>query len=250
MNEYAKNFRKSLAVAGAIALTATASSCTRNYEKTNSVSTDNNANNINNKLSSPGLHGNPNYYEKDEIFIEYSYILNKLENQTSLNNKDILEISNIYKKLINSIDYIDSLSEDPEYFTVDELPPMKGLYTDIKFNLINLIKQNNLLLLPNNSLDFQKEEIIEQYLTFTGQKPLENIKIVNIPEDNKYCILDNNKIFFEIYLSDEKNAPLCISLKSNSSSLKNFNKLSSNSVFITEVNKPIPSIDLETSLER
>jgi len=246
MNEAAAKFRKSLAVAGAVAIATTATtSCSRNIEKSLNQ-TNNNDNNIGEKSPFPTFHNNSNYFEKDEIHMNYLYISNKLKAKDSLSNKEILEISNIYKKLFNSIDYINSFSEDPNKHILDELPKMNGLYTDIKTDLVELLDENNLLLLPYNSFDFQRKGIIEHYLTYTESTPLEEIKIINLNDNNTYYILSNNEFLFKIYIATDEDGTLSITPNIDDTNLskKDINILASKSTPITETKTTIPSIDV------
>lgn len=242
MNEAGKNFRKALAVVGAISTLATSASCAKSKPVQKEHSDPSNIN-LNDKNSYNSLHGNPNYYEKDEIFAAYTYIANKLKNKDSLNNEEIIEITNTYKKLISSIDYIDCLSENPDYSVMEQLPKMEGLLTDIKNELVGLIDTNNLLLLPNNPLDFQKKEILEKYLTYTDNTPLEELKIIKSNECNKYYILSDANFFFEVYLSTDGDGTIYLSPETLLSQ-NDINRISLNAIPITETTEAIPSINV------
>lgn len=188
------------------------------------------------------------YFGKDEIFPAYCYIKEKLKE--NLSNEEIIEIGNIYKKLAGTIYHLDDINSNVD--VLDELPTMKGLFTDMPEEIADLIYDNSLVLLPKEAFEFQKRRIVEEYLTSTDSTRIEQIKIAQIEdENNKYCVLSNNQVFFEMYVSTEREGTLYFSKKSELT--KDANEIYKKSASITNVDKSIPVIDvndLEEDMER
>lgn len=118
--------------------------------------------------------------------------------------------------------------------------------------IANLIYDNSLVLLPNDAFEFQKRRIVEEYLTSTNSTRIEQIKIAQIEDDNnRYCVLSNDQVFFEMYVSNGREETLYISKKSDLN--KNARELYEKSATITNGDKSIPVIDvndLEEDMER
>ena len=199
MSELSKKFKQALAVNTAIALAATGTACAKNEENEKEPNKENNY--INATIQSNENHGNSEYLEKDEIFIEYSYIKNKLKDKENLSKEEMLAIGNSYKKIISSINYIDYVvNENNETYVIDEFPKMSDLYTDMQEKVIDLMCDNAILKMPDGSVEFQEELIMENYLIATDQTPLEDVKIVQL-EENKYSILSGEgEFYFDIYI--------------------------------------------------
>lgn len=227
--------KKNILKASSIALATTAAiglvGCTNSRY-------DNESKEPNNTIDSSILndkHNNPNYLEKSEIYSKYSYIENRLNNNEKLTKQDILQLGNDYKKIISSIDYINSL--DISTHVLNQLPNMVDLYGDMREDLIDLMVDKSVVLMPENSLDYQKRLIAEHYLINTDYHLLENINITKI-NINQYCISSNKSDFcFEIYIYTGHDDSICIDPTSN---IPNIEQISTQGISITDTNQMIP----------
>lgn len=241
MNESSKKFRKKLALLGTVAVLGVSGAAVAN----NTINKDvNTTKEYTDNSKSDFLENNSQYYSKEDLYPAYCYIKDNLKYSSNLDNNEIIEISNIYKKLVTSIDYInESLTGTEIYNVLDDIPDTDGIFTDMKDDLTNLIVDNSLLVMPDNIDDESKILITESYLLNTDEIPFDNVKISYITDKDEYYIVSkDNKFFFNMNISQNENTLMYIS-KDNQLK-KHIDKVSENSISITEKDKDIPNLNL------
>ncbi len=246
MNEAAKKFRKRLAIVGSAAFLATGGTIAYNaiqHDRSNDYNKEFDVSSYNKDLQ---------YFDKGDLYSAYCYISEQLEDSDNLDNEKILEISNMYKKLRASISYIDAknTTETEVYSVLDELPNMDGLYDSMSEKLVDLVSKKSLLLIPSNLEQHQKLSIIEQYITNTGETPLEEINIAQINGENKYYVSsDDNELLFKMTLSkDGDDSSVLFSFDDNLQNVS-IKELSKKSISVTENDKTIPNLNTKELVE-
>ncbi len=189
-------------------------------------------------------HGNRDFYEKYEIYPNYVFLKTQLKNKKNLSNNEIVEIARIYKKIDSSLEYMDELNL-PYHHTIDELPEMDGLFTDILQEIISVVVESGQIVFPKPILEFQKTFIMEYVLCATEEYPLEDIRISHFKGSTRYFYTYKDTLLFEAIVNTGNNTTVAIEMGNDLNlNSEDILKIYSESVSITNIDKEIPEISL------
>lgn len=189
-------------------------------------------------------HGNENYLEYDEIYKQYLYVKSAIENTGKWTKEEIITLCNAYKMVTASIEYIDL--ENPGYHVVDAVPELKGLHTDLKKDIVALLVDYQVLVMPEEAMEYQVGFLSEYYLIYTEYLKMEEIIVVqDFHSPMYYYVLSKEGDFiFYFILVGGIDDTLYFS-PNNEYGIKNFQEIVTQGIFITETDKKIPTVKLE-----
>lgn len=177
-------------------------------------------------------------FEYDDIYSVYVHIAKGLMDKKNLSDKEIIALTNDYKKL--SATHSELTSEE-----IDSLPDMPEIWEDMQLDLMELLYEHKLLLYPDNINIGQIDTVLEYYITYTDETVLENIRIASDGEGVYYVFLNDEeyyfKIVFDVFVCGEESGGIMISHETPLNSAKLFEA----SIPITSVDSKIPVVALQ-----
>lgn len=184
------------------------------------------------------------HFNKDEVFDVYVHIAKKLTDKEKLEDSEIIELANYYKKLSESINVYQQAN--CEY--IDSLPEMPELYGDMRDDLKKLLYDRKLIISLSYLHEDLAEYLVENCVEMTGTCPLEDLLVICdqvSPEDSVFYVFsDQGHFYFCLSISVTANDwSSCVSHITNPPSMfsqKQISEMLKKAVKITDVEAEIP----------